>query len=123
MPTQSGTRFQSNPLPIPNSNRNESNTRSFPGEDVKTNNWAVLVVHATGATQYMNLLLEDVFDVDTGTMAYDAYIVIVSPMPVLAKYMINGKPNTKYTTLVEAICRKDVDMYLRGTDDINIAVG
>jgi hypothetical protein len=36
---------------------------------------------------------------------------------------MNGQPNDKYTALVEAIHRKDVEIYLRGTDDIDIVVG
>jgi hypothetical protein len=83
----------------------------------------VWVVYAAGATPYVKLLLEDVLDVDTGTMAYNSYDVIVLPMSVLAKQMINGQHNAKYTALIEAIHRKDVDMYMRGTDDINISVG
>jgi hypothetical protein len=44
-------------------------------------------------------------------------------MPFLAKQMMNGQSTAKYTALVEAIQIKDVDVSLRGTDDIDIALG
>jgi hypothetical protein len=62
---------------------------SSPGDDGKPKKRAVLVVYAVFVTQYLKLLLEDVFDVDTGTMAYNAYDVIASPMSVLSRHMMN----------------------------------
>jgi hypothetical protein len=121
MLTLSGKRFLINPIPTFNSNEYE--TMIFPGDWTKPKNRKVLAVYAAGATHYTKLLLEDVFDVDTVNMAYDAYNVMVSPMTTLAKQMMNGQTNAKYTALVEAIHRRDVDMYLRGITDIDIAVG
>jgi hypothetical protein len=83
----------------------------------------VLVVYAIGVTQYTKLLLEYIFDVTTSIMAYDAYNVITLPMMALSNHMMNGQTNAKHTALGEAVHRKNVDVYLRGTYDIDIAVG
>jgi hypothetical protein len=54
---------------------------------------------------------------------HNAYDLIMGPMALLTKQMMNGKNNAKYVALEEAIKRRDADIYLRGSDRIDIAVG
>jgi hypothetical protein len=56
-------------------------------------------------------------------MESDAYDMIIGPMALLSKQMMIGQNNAKCTALGEAIQRHDVDIYLRGSDGIDITVG
>jgi hypothetical protein len=49
--------------------------------------------------------------------------LITGPMELLTKKMMNDHNNAKCVALEEAIKHRDVDIYLRGTDGIDIAVG
>jgi hypothetical protein len=83
----------------------------------------VLVVYTVGQTQYTKLLLDDIYDVDTQLMVDEAYELIVHPMPLLTKQMMNGYHSAICDTLEEANTRQDADIYLRGSDGIDITVG
>jgi hypothetical protein len=83
----------------------------------------VLVVYAVGQTQYTKLLLDDIYDVDKQLMMEESYELIVRPMSLLTKQMMNGYHSAKCDALEEAIGRQDADIYLRGSDGIDIAVG
>jgi hypothetical protein len=56
-------------------------------------------------------------------MMEEAYELIVRPMSLLIKQMMNGYHSAKCDALEEAIGRQDADIYLRGSDGIDIAVG
>jgi hypothetical protein len=83
----------------------------------------VLFVYAVGQTQYTKLLLDDIYDVDKQLMMEEAYELIVHPMSLLTKHMMNGYHIAKCDALEEASKRQDADIYLRGSDRIDIAVG
>jgi arsenate reductase-like glutaredoxin family protein len=63
----------------------------------------------------MKLLLDDIYDVDKQLMMKEAYELIVRPMSLLTKQMMNGYHSAKYDALEEAIKRQDADIYLRGS--------
>jgi hypothetical protein len=83
----------------------------------------VLVVYAVGQTQYMKLLLDDIYDVEKQLMVDEAYELIVCPMSLLTKQMMNGYHIAKCDALEEAIKPHDADIFFRGSDGIDIAVG
>jgi hypothetical protein len=82
-----------------------------------------LVVYAVGQTQYTKLLLDDIYDVDKQLMMEEAYKLSVRPMSLSTKQMMNRYHSAKCDALEEAIKRQDADIYLRGSDGIDIAVG
>jgi hypothetical protein len=83
----------------------------------------VLVVYTVGQTPYMKLLLEDIYDADKKLTVHNAYDLIIGLMVLLTKQMMNGHNNAKCDALEEAIKRRDVEIYLRGSDGIDIAMG
>jgi hypothetical protein len=80
-------------------------------------------LYAVGEVQYTKLLLEDIYGADNQFLKHNTHYSIVTPMAMLTKQMTNGKSNVKYVALKEAIKRRDADIYLRGSDGIDIAVG
>jgi hypothetical protein len=85
--------------------------------------WILQVEYAIGETQYTQLLLADIFDVEGEVLVSTAYDTVMTPMPLLTKQLLNRQSNTKCMALIEAIQRKDTDLYLRGEDGIGIALG
>jgi hypothetical protein len=76
-----------------------------------------------GQTQYTQLLLDDIYDVDKQLMMEEAYELIVRPMSLLTKQLMNGYHSAKCDALNEEIEHQDADIYLRGSDGIDIPVG
>jgi hypothetical protein len=83
----------------------------------------VLVMYAVGQTHFSKLLLQDIYNVESQSMEHNAYDMIIGPMTLLSKQMMVGQNNAKCTALDEVIQRHDVDIYLRASDGIDIAVG
>jgi hypothetical protein len=83
----------------------------------------VLVLYVVGQTQCMKLLLEDIYDADKQLIVHGAYDLIIRLMALLTKQIVNGHNGAKCDALEETIKRRDVDIYLRGSDGIDIAVG
>jgi hypothetical protein len=94
---------------------NDSNMSEYGRRSENVGPRTVLVVFAVGKTQYTKLLLEEIYDMDKQILQYDAYDSIVSPMALLVKKMTNA--------LEEAIKRHDTDIYLHGSDSIDLVVG
>jgi hypothetical protein len=116
MPTRSGLEYLL-PRPIDYSMIVSDNDTYFVGPRT------VLTVYIVGQTQYTKLLLEDIYDVDKQLMMEEAYELIVHPISLLTKHMMNGYHSAKCDALEEAIKRQYADIYLRGSDGIDIAVG
>jgi hypothetical protein len=76
----------------------------------------VYVVYAVGQTQYTKLILDDIYYVDKQIMVDEAYELIVRPMSMLTKQMVNGYHSSKFDSLEEAIKRQDADIYLHESD-------
>jgi hypothetical protein len=83
----------------------------------------VLVMYAAGQTQFSKLLLQDIYNVESQSMERNAYDMITGPMALLSNQMVVVQNNATCTALDEAIQRHDVDIYLRGSDGIDIADG
>jgi hypothetical protein len=116
MPTRSGLEYLLPRTIDPNMSVSDNDTYNVGPR-------TVLVVYAVGQTQYTKLLLDDIYDVDTQLMMEEAYELIVRPMSLLIKQMMNGYHSAKCDALEEAIGHQDADIYLHGSDGIDIAVG
>jgi hypothetical protein len=122
MPTRSGLEYL---LTINARNDTTSNHHTMSESDAAAESMTrtVLVTYAMGEIQHTELLLSDIYDADNQLVEHNAYDLIMGPMALLTKQMMNGKNNAKYIALEEAIKRRDADIYLRGSDRIDIAVG
>jgi hypothetical protein len=122
MTTRSGLEYL---LTINTHNDTTSNHRTMSDSDdaAESMTRTVLVTYAVGEIQHIERLLSDIYDADNQLVEHNAYDLIMGPMALLTKQMMNGKNNAKYIALEEAIKRRDADIYLRGSDRIDIAVG
>jgi hypothetical protein len=122
MPTRSGLEYL---LTINARNDTTSNHHTMSESDAAAESMTrtVLVTYAMGEIQHTELLLSDIYDADNQLVEHNAYDLIMGPMALLTKQMMNGKNNAKYVALEESIKRRDADIYLRGSDRIDIAVG
>jgi hypothetical protein len=118
MPTRSGCEYLLTNQSVTSIDRNMSDL----GNDT-IGPRTVLVMYAVGQTQFSKLLLQDIYNAESQSMERNAYDMIIGPMALLSKQMMVGQNNAKCTALDEAIQRHDVDIYLCGSDGIDIAVG
>jgi hypothetical protein len=116
MPTRSGLEYLL-PCPI------DYNMSVSDNDTYNIGPRTMLVVYAVGQTQYTKLLLDDIYDVNKQLMMEEAYELIFRPMSLLTKQMMNGYHNAKCDAPEEAITHQDADIYLRGSEGIDIAVG
>jgi hypothetical protein len=119
MPTRSGLEYLLTTNDITSSHRTMINSDAAVESTTRT----VLVTYAVGEIQHTKLLLSDVYDANNQVVEHNAYDLIMGPMALLTKQMMNGKNSAKYVALEEAIEHRDADIYLRGSDRIDIAVG
>jgi hypothetical protein len=70
----------------------------------------VLVVYAVGQTQYKKLLLEDIDNADSQLMQHNDYDIIIAPMALLTKQMMNGHNNANCVILEGVIKLRDADI-------------
>jgi hypothetical protein len=125
MPTRSGREYLLNQTTshrcsvAPNHINTSEHDRGSNNAGLRT----VLVVYAVSETKYTKLLLEGIYDTDKQILQHSDYYSIVSPMKLLVKQMMNGKSRTQCIALVEVIKRQDTDIYLRGSDGLDLAVG
>jgi hypothetical protein len=73
----------------------------------------LLVGYTIGEMQYTRLLLADVFDVKSEELEPMAYDAALTPVALITKQMMNGLADIKYVA----------NLYLRGEDGIDIALG
>jgi hypothetical protein len=74
----------------------------------------MLVVYTVVQMQYTKLLPEDIYDADNHLIVHGDYDLIIGPIPLLTKQMMNSHNNAKCDALKEAIKFQDVDIYLLG---------
>jgi hypothetical protein len=83
----------------------------------------ILITYAIGTTQHYPILLEDVYNMDTGKLVDDVMSVVIEPIDVLQADMVEGWTDGKVEALGEALSRGDMRVVLRRKDGIEINLG
>jgi hypothetical protein len=95
MPTRIGLEYL---LTINARHDTTSNHRTMSDSDAVAESMTrtVIVTYAVGEIQHTKLLLSDVYDAENQFVEHNAYDLIMGPMALLTKQMMNGKNNAKY---------------------------